>query len=678
VLRAQALSGLAAWLLASAAHASGASPYVPLNLSPEIERQIERVLLLGGQTVMRRPIPVSRVLLALPKACKRDAVLCAQVRRYLDRYFGTAGVTHAGIEVAAASHSTQTLPNEHGERIDSPVDGSAVLFYRPEDHVLLTAGGVAYAGTDGRFNPDGTLVSGGDEYLQVDTGWRDQWLSPMTDSSMLVSTEAPTMPSITVSNQEPLAVFGLDYELFLARMSHAAQIVWGGSGSTECGSPNQELRCTSGDPSLAGFHVGIEPVSGWALAANAIYQYGGGVRPDSYLQLLGHLFGRTSISDGDTDSRYANRAISFTSAYTVTGPTPFEAYTEYAARDTFHGEFYRYHQTSLSAGLHFPDLARRFDLTLEASEWQNNWYGDYVWLEGLTENGLVIGNWGADWRTFANTTGARSAMAQLGFPLAWGDSIDLRYRWLQNAGYGSVCVSCGPPQSYSVAEMLTAEYAQPRNGYTRGLELDAGRDEFGSGFVRLAAFVRFDGGRAVESDSEEADDEPSEDLTGPSFERFVDVGVSSGRLGLDLLGFTAAEETAPVNYHDETSPHLGVGVRRQVGTYSDLGVRAEFDYFNGPMLALRVLDYRYRLGRHLAAGLFAGYARYSGTTPAQGYYYGAGLQWRRLWRDWDASLDFRDFDYLQRDKLLSSDPQNGDPAEAYRMTALSLYLSHRF
>ena len=670
-LRAKALSGLAAWLLAGAAHASGASPYVPLNLSPEIERQIERVLLLGGEAVMRRPIPVSRVLLALPKACKRDAVLCAQVRRYLDRYFATAGVTHASIDVAAASHSTLTLPNEHGERIDSPVDGSAVMFYRPEDHVLLTAGGVAYAGTDGRFNPDGTLVSAGDEYLQVDTGWRDQWLSPMTDSSMLVSTEAPTMPSITVSNQEPIAALGLDYELFLARMSHAAQIAWSPAPG----------GYTEGDPNLAGFHVGIEPITGWALAANAIYQYGGGARPDSYLQLLGHLFGRTSVSDGNTDSRYANRAISFTSAYTVTGPTPFEAYTEYAARDTFHGEFYRFHQTSLSAGVHFPDLAPRFDLTLEASEWQNKWYDDYDWLEGLTENGLVIGNWGADWRTFANTAGARSFMAQLGFPLAWGDSIDLRYRWLQNAGYASVCVSCGVPQSYSVAEMLTADYAQPRNGYTRGLELDAGRDEFGSGFVRLAAFVRFDGGRAEQSESEDADDEDSEQdaaATGPAFERFVDVGVSSGRLGLDLLGFTPAEEAAPLDYHDETSPHLGLGVRREVGASSDLGVRAEFDYFHGPMVALRVLDYRYRLSQHLAAGLFAGYARYSGLTPAQGYYYGAGLQWRRLWRDWDASLDFRDFDYLQRDKVLPNDPQNGDPAEAYRLTALSLYLSHRF
>jgi len=39
----------------SAAWARGASPYLPLNLSPEIERQIERVLILAEDTGPIRP-----------------------------------------------------------------------------------------------------------------------------------------------------------------------------------------------------------------------------------------------------------------------------------------------------------------------------------------------------------------------------------------------------------------------------------------------------------------------------------------------------------------------------------------------------------------------------------------------------------------------------------------------
>jgi hypothetical protein len=64
----------------------GVSPYLPLNLDPEIERQVERVLILAGKPVMTRPIAAATVLEALPKACHIVAVLCSQVRRYLDRF----------------------------------------------------------------------------------------------------------------------------------------------------------------------------------------------------------------------------------------------------------------------------------------------------------------------------------------------------------------------------------------------------------------------------------------------------------------------------------------------------------------------------------------------------------------------------------------------------------------
>src|SRR6202035_228197 len=49
------------------ARASGVSPYLPLNLSPEIERKIERVLVLAGEPVLTRPVAVDKVMRALPK-----------------------------------------------------------------------------------------------------------------------------------------------------------------------------------------------------------------------------------------------------------------------------------------------------------------------------------------------------------------------------------------------------------------------------------------------------------------------------------------------------------------------------------------------------------------------------------------------------------------------------------
>ncbi|MGH8142652.1 MAG: capsule assembly Wzi family protein, partial [Steroidobacteraceae bacterium] len=334
------LAGLAGLAASTDAHASGASPYLPLNLSPEIERKVEQVLILAGAPVMTRPVPVARVLAALPAACERDRVLCTQVRHYLDRYFHTVALTHASVEVAAASRSGTALPDAHGERPDAPVDASAVASYRPFDHLLLSVGGVAYGGTDGRFNPDGTMLSLGDEYLQLDAGYRDQWLSPSTDSSMLISTEAPTMPSVTLSNQKLIGPAGFEYQLFVASMSHTDLITWNGG-------------YTSGNPRLAGVHLGIEPAAGWALSGNALYQYGGGARPASLGGLFDFLFTHTTIGScsststncSSTDSRFANREISITSSYTFPGSTPLETYVEYAGRDSLHGELYRFRET---------------------------------------------------------------------------------------------------------------------------------------------------------------------------------------------------------------------------------------------------------------------------------------------------------------------------------------------
>jgi hypothetical protein len=668
-------AGIVFLLCSAAALPSGASPYLPLNLSPEIERQVERVLVLSGHPVLTRPIPIATVLEALPAACTRDAALCRRVRRYLDRYFGVAGVTEASVEVAGATHSTTTLPNQRGERIDSPWDASAVAFYRPYDHLLLTAGGVAYGGTDSRFNPDGSMLSLGDEYLQIDAGWRSQWLSPMTDSSMLVSTEAPTMPSLTLSNQRPIGSLGLQYELFLARMSYSDHIVY------------NNVDTNAGYPKLAGLHLGIEPVHGWAVSGNSVWQFGGGGRPSSIKDFFDNFFKSTNFGAStapDLNSRFSNRAVSITSAYTFPTRSPFEAYVEYAGRDTFHGEFYRFRETDLSAGLHFPEFLNRFDLTIEASEWQNAWYTDYVWLDGMTVDGYASGNWGADWRTFKDDVGAQSAMVSLGWPLRSGDEIYARLRTLQNQEYPSSTSST--VESYSRAYMLTLAYSQPRNGYTRGLQLDTGRDTFGSNFARLAAFVRFDGGNADAGNAEagngytsgEDDTEHDDEAPTGRFERFVDLGVSGGRLGLDLGGFTPAQESAPMAYRSVASPHLGVGVRRSVTDNGDLGVRAEFDDFHGAMIGLRMLDYRYRFDRHLAVGGFMGFARYAGPTPAQGYYAGAGLTWRDLFPHWDLSLDARYFDHVQRNKVLPSDPQNGDSVEWYTMQAPSLYLSRNF
>src|SRR6185312_5058705 len=91
--------------LQSIAFGKGVSPYLPLNLEPEIESQIERVLILADKPALTRPIAAATVLDALPKACKYDQALCEQVERYLHRFMHTEGIARASVEGAATSGS---------------------------------------------------------------------------------------------------------------------------------------------------------------------------------------------------------------------------------------------------------------------------------------------------------------------------------------------------------------------------------------------------------------------------------------------------------------------------------------------------------------------------------------------------------------------------------------------
>jgi Capsule assembly protein Wzi len=268
-----ALAGAAA-LVSGATLARGVSPYLPLDLEPQMEREIERVLILAGKPVMTRPIAAATVLEALPKACKVDAVLCSQVRRYLDRFMHKYGVTTAGVEGASSSGAgaSSIAPDRYGMSQGGRRDASAQVYMQPNDNLLLDLGAVAY---EGRTSWTGSMVSMGWENLQLDVGFRPHWLSPMSDSSTLMSTESPTMPSWTISNYEPLTSLGITYQIFEAKMSKSDNIVW-------------QDGFTSGSPQLGGAKFAMEPANGSSLSLNRLAQFGGGARGNGSLRTHWH------------------------------------------------------------------------------------------------------------------------------------------------------------------------------------------------------------------------------------------------------------------------------------------------------------------------------------------------------------------------------------------------------
>jgi hypothetical protein len=632
------------------APAAGVSAYIPLNLEPEMERQIERVLILANEPILKRPFAVELVQLALPEACRVDKPLCEHVRAYLERYSHDYAVTHASATGSITHGAEGVVANSYGLPMQSKWEVSAQGFVQPTDYLLASIGGIGY---DGRVSPTGSMVSLGTNWAQLDLGYRPHWMSPTTDSSMMISTEAPTMISATLSNYEPLTRLGFQYEFFWGVMSRSDHILSGGQGTT--------LEAV-GNPKLFGTQLSIEPFSGWSLGVNRTLQYGGGGLPDS-----ARFLARDFFKPGGQSQTQGNQEASYVSRFIFPGKIPFAMYVQYAGEDTEDGGSYLFGNSALTMGIDFPLLWRYFDMTYEISEWQNSWYVNSVFLDGMTNNRLVLGQWGADQRVFNDGVGARSQMLRIGWEPDFGGYLEERVRYVVNQEYGVV-----PYRHYSE---FMLRYSRPWNELTVGGEALAGHDVFGKSFVRLSGFVRYGGDQHIHTRDADDDDSSASTETHGN-ELFIDAGVNVNQVKANLQqGFPIV--TSRVG----TGPHVGFGARRAVSETNDLGVRLEDDQVDGHNLfGIRAVDYRHRFGDSFALGLFAGVARYDLATPAYSLYGGIGAQWRNVLPKWDIGADFRYAQNVARDHVLPSDaPIAGVRQDSfYKIETGILYVTRRF
>jgi hypothetical protein len=639
------------------------SPYLPLNLAPELEREVERVLILGDKPVMTRPIPAAMVLDALPKACAIDPVLCRRVRRALKRYMNDSALEFASIEGSAVSGDSKlVIPNQRGQTVQSQWQLAFAGYLQPSDYFLVNLGGVAY---DGRERPTGSFLSLGWDVAQLDVGFRDHWWSPMTDSAMLISTNAPTMPSVTLSNYTPLTRLGWQYEIFVARMSHTDKIIL----------TNGEL--TAGYPKFSGGRLGIEPAgSGWSLAGNRIIVFGGGAAGgQSFSELLQAFFNplksQTSLVNGKPVLGKQEAAL--TSRFIYPGRIPFSLYFEYAGNDTAGGNHLNFTKTDLSVGLQFPRLGP-FDLTYEFSEWQPTWYlsghsdVQYGYGDGITNYLFSIGHWFGDQRRVGNGVGGQSNMLRVGLEPHFGGRFELTLRSLVNDSY-----YYSVPAPYEHLYMGSLMYSYPWRDYVVGSQVDYGRDVFGAHYTRVSAFLRY--GDALHAGEGGEAEEYGPPARPAGMEFHIDAGVVASSVIADITSNTPRTSTG-IGY----GPHLTVGARRAASEHQDLGAALEADGVHGlSLFGARFFDYRYRFDNPMALNLFIGVGRYAAPTPAYGFYYGAGLQWRDVLPRWDVGIDFRYASKINRIRTLPSDPQGGYRNDAYYdITYGTLYVSRKF
>jgi hypothetical protein len=477
----------------------------------------------------------------------------------------------------------------------------------------------------------------------------------------MISTEAPTMPSVTLSNYRPLTRLGWQYEVFVARMSYTDKIEL----------PSGEF--TAGYPKFSAGRLAIAPEnSGWSFAAQRVMVFGGGAAGgQTFGELVRAFFNPTASQTTATNKPVLGKQeASITSRFLYPGRVPFSLYFEYAGNDTAGGNHLNFTKTNLSVGLQFPRLGP-FDLTYEISEWQPTWYAphqatpaQYGYGDGITNYLLSTGHWFGDQRRFYESVGGQSNMLRIGFEPPFGGRLELTLRSLVNESY---YYSVPAPYYHLYTGSLMFSY--PWKDYVVGSQVDYGRDVFGAHYTRVSAFLRY--GDALHPGEAESDESgPAARPDGMEFH--VDAGAVASSVIADITS-----DIPRVNSGVGFGPHLTVGARRAASQHQDLGAALELDDVH--VFSARIIDYRYRFNNPLALNLFVGAARYPAPTPAYGLYFGTGLQWRDVLPRWDVGVDFRYASKVNRIRTLPSDPQGGYRFDAYYDISLgTLYVSRKW
>lgn len=466
-------------LLSLASFAQAGSLYLPMHLSPEIERRVDELFLLAGMPQVKKPIPVKLVHKAMTKAERKHPTEVSKIRHYLERYSNTASLTHVSVSLSNPQDFDSALANQRGLGIKSRYQVSANAYWAINDNIAVNIGGIA-GERDGERDEfaEGTFLSVGTDWLQADIGYRAHWWSPMQDSAMLISTQAAAMPGITFSNVEPISGLGFSYEVFMQQMSKSDKI------KSQDGTERLE-----GNPRLFGLHLGFSPFNNFNLGINRLMQYGGADRDDSFKDLMKAFFQPSQQDNsGDQGLDFGNQLSSITVAYSFEHLIPVGLSMEYAGEDTSEGQNGMLGNTSLLFGLNLPQIGEHLSLNWEHGEWQNAWYVNSNYGDGLTQWAAILGHWGAEYREPGHAVGATTDSLKMHWDFLQGTELGFNWRQVANQCSTEACKSVA---NYKDGYEYGLELNQAHGELILNLSLSSGQTVFGDSFGRISGGIRW-------------------------------------------------------------------------------------------------------------------------------------------------------------------------------------------
>jgi len=457
--------------LTNFSNAEGVSPYLPLKVDPLIELEIDRLVSIAKMPNLSKPYHIVTVVHYLAKIKSSHPKLYNRLNTYIKRYKKQSGITQLSFELGHSFSKNEIVPNNRGAELDDVIHASIASFYQFNKYLIFNGGG-SYADATG-FVSHNSYLSFGTEYIQVDLGYREKWLSPAQESAELLSTNAEPIPSITISNVKGITDWNINYEMSFGLLEKMEGIHF-------------DDQVSPGKPGFLTMHFSAQLFDWWSLGVNRSFMFGGGERSINISDIWDAIIDPVSsdncggLSDlQDCNVEVGNQIASVTSKFDISIlDTPVSIYAEFGGEDTNDYKNYLLGNKGFTLGFFFPYLTSDTSMYLEHTLFEDRWYIHHLYDEGYRNNLRIMGHWWGEHKTITDPVEANLTTFRFNWDLSNNDHLQFRLRTINN--YSSQEVD----YQRSFEGEINYNFAY-KNGFL-GLSLISGSDTYGDSYSKIS------------------------------------------------------------------------------------------------------------------------------------------------------------------------------------------------
>lgn len=453
--------------------AKGPSPYLPLQVDPLIELELNKLATLTRLPILTKPYHASTINIYLAKIADNHPTLYKRISTYLKRYKKEAAITHASAEINYADTKNIPLANSRGQMADANYHVAFSGFWQANPYLIINGGGLYYEGGD--YVRTNTFVSIGIDVLQVDIGYRERWMSPFQEGAVLLSTQAKPPLSVTISNPALITDFNIKYEMSVAILDEQEGIRF-----------DRDEPAVSGEPALLTMHLSAQPFDWWTIGFNRTLMFGGDedvTASDIWNAIIDPVNSDNCGGNGtdlqDCSEEFGNQQASITNKFDLNWfDMPFSFYYEYAGEDTNNYTNYKLANLANSFGLFLPYLNENMSLNMEFTTFQKAWYTHHIYAEGYSNDGVKMGHWWGTRKDPNDGVGGEAGSIRLD----WQNSSESQISFL----YRTANFNKSPYANYQQSHELELKYTRIISSGFLGLKVYLGKNNYGDNFVQTS------------------------------------------------------------------------------------------------------------------------------------------------------------------------------------------------